>query len=166
MDELIKQLSSPIWWVSVIVAGFLVNLFAAYAKPIIDKIVSRYSKARRDRVEDHKRRLDGTIDYLLDNPSEVMDLKLDVITTIMQIILSSAFAIFVTQLLDMLMKLGYFHWEIGTLLKIIIYLIFSVRIIMSVRKYFLLKRILNAYLHVVHTVESRFLNGDFPKHNA
>jgi len=31
-----EMLTSPEWWVSVIVAGFVVSLAASYAKPVVD----------------------------------------------------------------------------------------------------------------------------------
>jgi len=43
MDELIKQLSSPGWWLSVVVAGIGINLASAYLKPLVDRVLGRTS---------------------------------------------------------------------------------------------------------------------------
>jgi hypothetical protein len=50
MQEVLDTLRSPLWWFSVIVAGLLVNLAAAYLKAPIDNLVARYSEMRRKRL--------------------------------------------------------------------------------------------------------------------
>ncbi|MGK7912150.1 MAG: hypothetical protein AB4050_11830 [Synechococcus sp.] len=37
MDQLLKNISSFSWWVSVVFVGILVSLIAAYIKPLVDK---------------------------------------------------------------------------------------------------------------------------------
>jgi hypothetical protein len=51
LQNVIDDISKPSWWLSVIIAGFLVNLLSAYAKPVLDKSLARYSHSRRQRLE-------------------------------------------------------------------------------------------------------------------
>ena len=45
MDELLaKCFASPAWWVSVVVVGFLVSLFAAFARSPLDNLLRLLSK--------------------------------------------------------------------------------------------------------------------------
>jgi hypothetical protein len=50
MDELRTSLASPVWWVSVVIAGLLVNLAAAYVKPTLDHWIGRWSSSYRART--------------------------------------------------------------------------------------------------------------------
>jgi hypothetical protein len=40
MDGITKNFSDPRWWMTVVVFGILINLAAAYIKPLIDKAVA------------------------------------------------------------------------------------------------------------------------------
>lgn len=51
MTDLFRDLSSISWWTSVVVAGLLVNLTAAYIKPWLDRVGGRLSSARQRRLE-------------------------------------------------------------------------------------------------------------------
>ncbi|CEO39091.1 hypothetical protein [Photobacterium kishitanii] len=54
MDEFFKSLTSPVWWISVVVVGILVSVIAAYIKESIDKILSSIFKAWKLNVEQRK----------------------------------------------------------------------------------------------------------------
>lgn len=43
MDELLNNLTSINWWVGVFVVGITINLVAAYSKPYLDGLLSRFS---------------------------------------------------------------------------------------------------------------------------
>ncbi|MBA6232975.1 MULTISPECIES: hypothetical protein [unclassified Colwellia] len=49
MEEVLNELSRPIWWVSVVIAGIIINLLSAYTKPALDKVFSKYSKSIKSR---------------------------------------------------------------------------------------------------------------------
>jgi hypothetical protein len=42
MKELLNDLLSLRWWVSVVIVGILVNLVSDYAKPWTDRVLSRF----------------------------------------------------------------------------------------------------------------------------
>ena len=56
MSELYDSLQSPLWWASVVVAGILVNLTAAYLKPLMDRILGSVSESYRTRSEERRKR--------------------------------------------------------------------------------------------------------------
>lgn len=43
MDEILSELSKPVWWISVVVAGIAINLLSAYLKNPIDGSLARIS---------------------------------------------------------------------------------------------------------------------------
>ena len=48
MDEVVTELSKPIWWISVVVAGIVINLLSSYIKTQLDRsILSTASWLRR-----------------------------------------------------------------------------------------------------------------------
>ena len=51
MKELLDSMSQPIWWLSTVIVAFIINLLAAYAKPILDNLYSKHSIAWRERVQ-------------------------------------------------------------------------------------------------------------------
>ena len=67
MVEFFKQLESPSWWLTVVFAGFLVNLAASYLKPLFDKVISKLSSKYRSQRKEAKDRYDKEIDKLSKN---------------------------------------------------------------------------------------------------
>jgi hypothetical protein len=51
MSEFIKALTSPAWWISVVVVGILINLASAYVKHFLDKRLAKGSTWWRNRTE-------------------------------------------------------------------------------------------------------------------
>ena len=51
MDEILRSISSPSWWLGVVVVSFIINLASAYAKPLLDRILVRISSHRRHKLE-------------------------------------------------------------------------------------------------------------------
>lgn len=47
MEGLLDELSKPVWWVSVVVAGFLINLLSAYLKTSLDRFLAHLSARTR-----------------------------------------------------------------------------------------------------------------------
>ncbi len=51
MNELLTNLSSPSWWIGVVIVSFAINLASAYAKTPLDRALARFSTRRRKRFE-------------------------------------------------------------------------------------------------------------------
>jgi len=79
MNAILNDLLNPSWWISVVVAGFIVNLLSSYTKPGIDKVWSEFSATRRKKLEEETAEFQQEIKKLLDEPSKIYDVKLDVI---------------------------------------------------------------------------------------
>ena len=54
MEDLINELTKPVWWFSVIVAGVLVNLGSSYLKSVLDKSLSTTSYWWRRRSDSRR----------------------------------------------------------------------------------------------------------------
>ena len=68
MDELLKTLASPAWWVTAVVFGLVINLVSAYIKPPIDGLLSRISERWRQRTEEARSKDKREIEALAINP--------------------------------------------------------------------------------------------------
>lgn len=99
MDDLGKLIVSPAWWVSTIVAAFLVNIAAAYTKPAVDRLVATWSTKRKTRLKEEKERDDAVVTYLIDNPQRLVDIRTDATYTALRIILALSLAVFWTSLI-------------------------------------------------------------------
>ena len=40
MNDIINELAKPVWWVSVVIAGIIINLISAYLKTRLDRTLS------------------------------------------------------------------------------------------------------------------------------
>ena len=69
-----------IWFISVVVVGFLINLAAAYLKPHLDKWWANYSTSRRLQNEKQADEFEQQVQQLLNSDSNVVNLKLDILT--------------------------------------------------------------------------------------
>ncbi len=49
MEELVGMAVNPIWWVSVVLVGVLISIFAAYMKTWIDRFLGFFSNAWKQR---------------------------------------------------------------------------------------------------------------------
>ena len=98
MEDFAKQIASPVWWISTVVAAFLVNIVAAYAKPLLDRSVARWSKKRAERVEGKVKREDAIVDYVIEDPQRLVDLRTDAIFTALRMIVAFSIAVFWTSL--------------------------------------------------------------------
>ena len=71
MKEIFEQITSPTWWVTVVIVGILINLASAYLKDPTDRIASRFSSARREQSAKRLNQRKEKIEYLASNPSEI-----------------------------------------------------------------------------------------------
>lgn len=83
MQSVIDDFSRPSWWVSVMIAGFIVNLLSAYAKPALDKVIARYSKTRRRRLEIKQKERANLIMEMASNKIDFVESQLDVVLSML-----------------------------------------------------------------------------------
>ena len=57
MTDLFNNLSSPSWWIGVVIVSFAINLASAYAKVPLDRALGRLSKRKRDKSERAQREI-------------------------------------------------------------------------------------------------------------
>ena len=70
MEELLRNVSSPSWWVGVVIVGILINLISAYLKPRIDGIASKLSTRRRNQVAADQEFRKAAVERLKADPHE------------------------------------------------------------------------------------------------
>ena len=56
MEELLAALTSPVWWISVLVAGVVANLLAYYLRGAWVRVTSKVSRRSQRKAEDRSRR--------------------------------------------------------------------------------------------------------------
>jgi hypothetical protein len=74
MNEIINELSKPVWWVSVVIAGIMINLISAYLKTRLDNTLSSASawwasksaKRKKDWSERVERISEGGVELALE----------------------------------------------------------------------------------------------------
>lgn len=161
MEEIMKYLTNPVWWITVVFVSFLLNVLAAYFKNFLDNLISKVSESRKKRIDNDNEKMEKLIDYLLDNHSEVTDLRLDIIIAVLKVILITAISIIVILSIDIILLFFTLPENTYFIYKFLSYLIFSYLIISRIRDYFFLRNVLVQYNKCVHTISSRFKKDEF-----
>ena len=156
MTDIVKVLSSPLWWLSVIFAGFAVNIAAAYAKPFVDRFLSAISRRYRTWSVDRKERITNVSLYLLEHPQEAADLRGQVLHLTLKMVLAIAAGLFFTQTLKFVAETSNLMWQAYLWLKILIYFSATMWTIILFRHYLLLASILKDYDSSVYSAADRF----------
>lgn len=100
MNDFFKQISDPTWWVSVVVVGLLINLASDYLKPLLDRLMEKSSAVRKRANEKQAIRFQSDLNQLLDDPSRVIDLKLDILYFNLRSVLQIAISLAVNAILE------------------------------------------------------------------
>ena len=99
MNELFRNLASPSWWRDVIIVAFLINLAAAYAKPIIDRSWARTSDRRQRQLETLKLKLEQQLGIIERTPYGIVLLALEELMLVLAAGLMTSVCILVLLLL-------------------------------------------------------------------
>ena len=67
MSELLKYLASPVWWITVVVFGIIINLASDYLKPLIDRNISKVWHSYRIKVNKKSERRNREVQELVNN---------------------------------------------------------------------------------------------------
>ncbi|MCJ7635824.1 hypothetical protein MUP77_25965 [Candidatus Bathyarchaeota archaeon] len=70
MKEFVESLSSPAWWIGVVVVGILINIASAYLKPRIDTTLAGISVWSSQRTQKRKEHREKLIELLAKNPQK------------------------------------------------------------------------------------------------
>lgn len=89
MDEVIKQLASPAFWILVVTVGIILNVSSGYVKTWMDRRLERYSEKRRSRNQDQKDlTLETIMKFKMDRHLQLVELSkvaIDFGTTVMMV---------------------------------------------------------------------------------
>lgn len=64
LNEILTELSKPVWWASVVVAGIAINLLSAYLKDPLDKALASMSSWWRRRSEARQKAWSARVDRI------------------------------------------------------------------------------------------------------
>jgi hypothetical protein len=89
MKDFFSSLSSPSWWVGVVIVGILINLISAYLKPRLDRWLSGSSKWWATRTEEQRRSRQARIQKLRESQHEQTMAGLAALRSALQAVLLS-----------------------------------------------------------------------------
>jgi hypothetical protein len=75
MDRILQELSDSAWWMSVVVAGIIVNLISAYARDSIDRFRARFSKKWREKLRSDNELRMWRVSRLAESPEKLADAR-------------------------------------------------------------------------------------------
>jgi hypothetical protein len=87
MEDALKAITSPAWWVGVVIVGLLINLVAAYLKPRLDQAASSISVRWATRTDEQRRQRLERIQHLRGDVNEQLFASFDVIYALLGAIL-------------------------------------------------------------------------------
>ena len=58
LDKFIADVTTPYWWLAVVLVGIAVNLLSAYLKPQLDTFYSKYSHSRQLKLQSERTQLE------------------------------------------------------------------------------------------------------------
>jgi hypothetical protein len=100
-----RELTSPIWWISVVVVGLAVNLASAYLKPRLDALLLRSSSRWRSRSAERLARRRQAVDELRSNEKHLAFAYLRVISARLEGVQHFAFSAWVAAMSTLAMLL-------------------------------------------------------------
>ncbi len=74
METFLKNLTDPSWWIGVVLLTVFLNLGSAYLKPIIDRLLARWSKQRRNRFA-QVQWTESAIEALCNDPTGIKTIR-------------------------------------------------------------------------------------------
>ena len=79
MEEFLKAISTPYWWISVAAVGIVINLVSAYLKPPLDKLLSGTVGYWKERTAKEKAEFHAEVGRLIGKPLDQVLYSIDVV---------------------------------------------------------------------------------------
>lgn len=156
MIDIFDTMTSPVWWFTVVLTSFAVNIIAAYTKPFLDNFLSSISDRYKAWSTDRKKRIGKVSYYLLEHPQEASDLRGQVVHLTLKIILVIAIGLFSIQVVDFMDETTGAGLRTYIWLKIVIYFCATSTTMALFKKYILLSSILKDYDKSVYSASDRY----------
>jgi hypothetical protein len=106
MEEAYKAITSPAWWVGVVIVGLIINLAAAYLKPRLDQAASSVSLRWATRTEEQRRQRLERIEGLRGNIHEQLFAFFSALSDGIHAIISISLAMLLSLFIFILMYLS------------------------------------------------------------
>ena len=103
-EETSSMLFTGEWWISVVIAGLLINLAAAYLKPTIDTWVASRSKKKKEKLEKEKEEELKIIEKLTSSPTSAIELRVERSRSLLKLILYIVLALLVRDITSILFQ--------------------------------------------------------------
>lgn len=100
MEDIVKELSTPVWWVTVVFAGILINVLAAFMLKRLEGILSKISSTFRDKSEQRRAERDQRIEHLRNDQRAIYLASLDEIRHRLRATQSLVLGMFLFTLID------------------------------------------------------------------
>jgi hypothetical protein len=70
VDKIFTELSNPVWWFSVVIAGIAINVFSSYLRGALDKFFSKTSSWWRDKSAARKKAWEERVNKMVADHDE------------------------------------------------------------------------------------------------
>ena len=92
MEEIVKAVTSPAWWVLAVLVGFMVNVASAYCKTPLDQLIAKVSARWKARVDKQGNAFLSRALELAKNPEDMAELFEEEVRTRINYVVSYLYA--------------------------------------------------------------------------
>ncbi len=143
MEQLtiLQLLDSPIFWFSTVIIGIVVGMIGNFSTDTLKKILARFSETQRKKSDEQERAFKLEVQDLLDNPSKVIDLKIEAIYILLSNVFKLLFYLLATNLLFGMQHLG----MLGITINFLISVLAVVTSLSVIKNHIHIREVLKAY---------------------
>lgn len=76
MEEFLQGITSAYWWL-ILLMGLIMGIIGNFFSDGIKKVIGIFSSRQREKNLEEGRRFDKQVDYLVNNPNEIINSKID-----------------------------------------------------------------------------------------
>ena len=102
MRDLITNIQSASWWISVVFLGIAVGVIATYIQKFIDYLISILSQNHKIKIEHKKRKKEMIVNELIENHSKLIELKIDISNHLLSILFIIFFTAFLSDFINVI----------------------------------------------------------------
>ncbi len=116
------DLKSPSWWFGVVVVAFVINIASAYAKPLLDRGMARFSDRRRRKLERAKIDLNQEAEKTERRPDGMVLLALEELKLVLAALVCTSFGVLVLVFVSVAFARGIAPTELLLVIPLLLFL--------------------------------------------